>query len=154
MRSTRRGRLLLWVVDRIPDPVLAAPERVLLAFVSVLIALTAVAPPPGSILERWSWPSLVGWAAIMCFGGGASLLCLWTLARRQERFGAVALAVGWGIYGGAVWNAFGTARLFTVLVFSAVALAWIVRWLRSTAYADYILVHRAAHRQEQQPGAD
>jgi hypothetical protein len=141
--STRRGRVILWVVGLIPTPVLASPERVLLYLCCVFVGMAALWPPPGSLVDQWPDWAQYEWSVTMVLGGVASLVCQWTDSRFLERFGAAAVALAAVIYAWSLAAHSGLARTFTVAIFVSMGVAALIRYLRSTAYVSYVMNKRA-----------
>lgn len=135
---------MLWLVDLIPDPVLASPERVLMSVAVLLIGISAFVPPPGSIVDLWPTWAQYEWAINMILAGSAGLATLWTGSRLQERFGALATMLGSGVYAFALVG-HGTSRTISALIFGLLAVAGLIRYIRSTAFGAYVINKRAGH---------
>ena len=144
---SRRERLIRWLAVALPEPVAAAPERVLINLLCVLVGVSVVVSGGhGSPL----WPRHVGlaWAATMIFGGIAALVGYWAgvaavrpWSTSLARVGYFALLLATAIYGvrllWAVELTWQTAVY--AAIFLGIAAAKAVRLLVSTAARDEVL---------------
>jgi hypothetical protein len=134
----RRRGWSLRLAEKLPEPLLAAPERVALNLAMILIGISFMWPPPGSAVD--SLPDLVarGLASLFVLGGALSLHSMWTDVRYTERAGALALALACFVYAGVIIDFRGITGLATILLFIFVALSKVVRWIRSTAFEQTV----------------
>lgn len=138
---TRGERLSLWLSGHVPQPILAAPERVLINFSCVLIGVAAlVKERPGSLLEVWPWWVATEWAVIMTFGGLAVLVGFWMRQRSRrelwvslERVGYLAIFLAAALYGVGVIVVFGWAGFFSGVLYLGIAAAKLLRLVTSTS---------------------
>ena len=142
---TRHGRAVLWVVGKIPTPILANPERVLLYVACVFVGLAALWPPPGSLMDQWPDWAQYEWSVTMVLGGVCSLATQWNDSRFLERFGAAAVGLAASIYAWSLALQSGLPRTFTIAIFVSMAIAAVIRYLRSTAYVRYGMNKRDGH---------
>lgn len=150
---TRTERAVLWVAGHIPQPILAAPERVLINVACVLIGATAlVAERPGSLLELWPAGFPETWALTIALGGTAALVghfagdraARHTWATPVERLGYLLILIASVVYGVGVFVEFGWQGAFSGLFYLMVAFAKAARLLVTSAYRSYLLRDRAA----------
>lgn len=144
---TRHQRRVDRLATLLPEPVAAAPERVLINGACFLIGLAAlVAERPGSLLELWpSWIA-IEWAVVMMCGGLAALVGYW---KRQtsprelwgslERVGYLAIFLAASLYGVGVIVVFGWSGAFSGVVYLGIAFAKIVRLTVSTSARTQML---------------
>ena len=130
---SRWQRLVRWAATALPEPVAAAPERVLINLVCVLVGLAVLVSEQPSAL----WPAEVSyaWALAMIGGGGAVLVGYWTgyrdpnarWAGSLERVGYLAILLASAAYGvRAIWL-FGWRAVPIGAVFLGIAAA---KWIR------------------------
>lgn len=152
MTPPRRG-LAQRIAGLLPEPLLAAPERVLLNVAVVLIAVSALWPPPGSLVDSWPRWLLFEWIGLMVIGGTFNLYAMWTGNRMTERVGALSLWAGAWYYAFDLIFERGWMGTIPALIFIFIGLAKAVRLLRSTAFAE--LYRQDLHRRDtEQNGPD
>jgi hypothetical protein len=136
----RRERAIRWLVRHIPEPILAAPERVLINFACLLIGLSAIlAVPPGSLLATWPHWAALEWASAMMIGGGCALYGYWFGRRSAARLGYMLIGFAAFVYAVAVLLAFGRRGLGVVLIWLAIAAAKGIRLLVGSAVRNAII---------------
>lgn len=133
---TRRG-CVQRLADRLPEPLLANPERVALNVAAVVIGLAAMIPPPGSSLDRMADWLATAVGALFIAGGCLSLHASWTGTRYTERVGALAYALACIIYVAQLLYQNGSSATAPAVIFGGVAVAKLLRWVRSVAYEKY-----------------
>lgn len=154
---TRHERFIRWLSTVLPEPIAAAPERVLINFSVVLIGVAALlSGRPGSLLELWPWWVAVEWALVMVAGGAAALVgywkrqsSRWELWGSLERVGYLAILLAAVLYGVGVIVVFGWQGAFSGAIYLGIAFAKAVRLVVSSAARIEVL-----HAGEGQPGAD
>lgn len=136
MKPARRG-LAVRIADRLPEPLLASPERVLLNVAAVVIGAASYWPPAGSVIAtewydevRWSW------GGIMVLAGLFSLHGMFSDDPVTERTGALALMVGSWMYATTLAVVTGWGGIVPILIFYGIGVAKLIRLIRSTAYAQ------------------
>jgi len=150
---TRGERIALWLSARIPQPLLAAPERVLINVACVLIGAAAlVAERPGSLLQVWPWWVAAEWAVIMASGGLAVLVGYWMRQSSQwalwvslERVGYLAILLAAALYGVGVIVVFGWSGFFSGAIYLGIAAAKLIRLITSTAARAHLLQEPGEH---------
>lgn len=126
-------RKALQVSRYVPEPLLAQPERVFINLAAILLGVSALWPPPGSVADHWpSWFRLE-WALAMVVGGAAALHGTWTGYPLTERLGAGLFACAALAFGSQAWLSFGWAGTGTTMIFVALASAKCLRIMRSLA---------------------
>ena len=81
----------------------------------------------------------------MVLGGVCSLATQWNDSRFLERFGAAAVGLAASIYAWSLALQSGLPRTFTIAIFVSMAIAAVIRYLRSTAYVRYGMNKRDGH---------
>lgn len=139
--SKRRG----WSVrlaGHLPEPLLAAPERVLVNLAVVLIGASSLVPPPGSVIEAMPMFLRINFAFLYIIGGVCGLHGHWTDTRFTERVGALAIGLGSLVYIIESVEQRSWAATAVAVIFTAIALASAVRWLRATAFERQVRQRR------------
>lgn len=131
-------RVALRLSLRVPEPLLAQPERVFINVAAIVLGFAALWPPPDSIASVWPDWFRLEWAAAMILGGMAALHGTWTGYRLTERLGAALFACGAAVWAVQAWLLFGLAALGPVLIFAFLAAAKTLRVLRSLATSAVI----------------
>lgn len=137
---SRLERLTWRLATLIPAKVRAAPERLLINSVCVLIGLAGLAAVrPGSLLEllpRWFayW-----WAGLILFGGVMALVGILRERRAPERVGVAAIMAAAAIYGVAALVVFGWSAVWSALIWLGIAAAKAIRLIVSLAARDQVL---------------
>lgn len=133
-----------WLANLVPEPVAAAPERVLINVVCVLVGLAVLISRNSSL---WPQPVARAWAAAMICGGLAVIVGYWNSYRDQsrrwagslERVGYLAILLAGLAYGVQVIVAYGWRGLPVGAVFLGIAAAKAIRLLVSSAARDTVL---------------
>lgn len=130
----------LRMVRRLPLPLVAAPEQVVLNVAAILIGFSAVvARKPGAILFSWPPFLLVAWALAMSVGGACVLFGLFRHKTTTERLGYILVAPAAFIYAvAAVWIR-GLPGLPVAFIFLALMTAKVIRLVISSAERDMTL---------------
>lgn len=147
-RITRPRLLTLRVAKRLPEPLLASPERIFVNVAAILIGCAGLWPPPGSPVDAWPQVVQYEWAVSMMVGGYAALHGAWTGYRRSERLGAALFAFCAFQFAIQVVHLAGLRGLVTTTLFVLLAAAKVVRIIRSVA-VETVEMQRAAG---QEPG--
>jgi hypothetical protein len=136
----RHDRLIKWLVRFIPEPIMAAPERVLINFACVLIGIGGLAGArPGSLLALWPrWVSLE-WSVAMLIGGACALTGFWLGKRPLARLGYMLIGVASAVYAIGLAVVFGLQGLAPVLIFLGLAIAKFVRLVVGSAVRASII---------------
>jgi hypothetical protein len=150
----RRTRWLIRVTGWLPRWLLEGPERVMLYFAVTIIGITAFWPPPGSLFDLWPDGIHIPLACALAGGGFLSLIACVTRDQTAERVGAVAVFLSTGIVGLAIFDLYRWSRLGTAVIFCFLALAALIRLLRSTATAAAVLGHLRFLAEAQQREAE
>lgn len=157
MKPARRG-LAVRIADRLPEPLLAAPERVFLNVAVALIGAAAFWPPVGSVItDNWYNEVRWSWGGIMVLAGLFSLHGMFRDDPVTERTGALALLVGSWMYATTLAVVNGWGGIVPILIFYGIGVAKLIRLIRSTAYAQTrrASLHALDEQQGGQgPGAD
>lgn len=137
-----RRRLTTQLLDHIPERVAAAPERVCINVVCVLIGVSVLASKPRSPV--WSAQINRVWAIAMVIGGAAALIGYWNSQQRWwaaslARTGYLALLVASLPFGFLLLAAFGWRGVPVGLLFLAIAAAKGIRLLVSSAVREQVL---------------
>lgn len=140
-------RLIQRLATLLPEPLAAAPERVLINFAVILIGAAALlSERPGSLLELWPWWVAVEWAFVMAGGGLAALVGYWKRQKSRwelwgslERVGYLAIFLAALLYGVGVIVVFGWSGFFSGAVYLGIAWAKAVRLIVSSAARTHLL---------------
>lgn len=161
MRSTRAGRVAVWLVGVLPARVrstyLANPERGLVSLACILIGvqglLSVIIPhEENNPTPLQDWPVWLHyeWAIAMMVGGSLALLAQWTGSRPAVRFSAGTLCIECWLYAGQVLADLGTRGAITATIFFALGAAKAARVLLSLAATERLI----AHWREDHPSAE
>lgn len=129
------------LLDVLPEPLAAHPERVLINVAAALIGVSGMVRHEGlSVI----WPSwlIYEWSATMIIGGVAALVGIFRRAtgtRSVERLGVMLILFAALFFGVNVLIFGGTRLLFTGLIFLGIAAAKTIRLLVSGAVRAVIL---------------
>ena len=135
-------RVIRWLVLHIPEPVLTAPERVLINFACAAIGLSGlIGARPGSLLALWPRWVVIEWAAAMFLGGLFALVGYWAGRRSMARLGYLLIGIASVVYGVAALVVFGWEALAVALIFLGVAVAKGIRLLVGSAIRNSIIAH-------------
>lgn len=135
-----RGRVVHWLVRHIPEPLMAAPERVLINFACLLIGISGlIAVRPGSLLALWPRWVAYEWAAAMLVGGACALFGYWTGRISVARLGYLLICFASLTYGVAVLVVFGKQGAATGVIFLGIAVAKALRLLLGSAIRAAII---------------
>lgn len=141
----RRERLIRWLATVLPEPIAAAPERVLINFACVLIGLSSlIADRPGSLLSLWPSGIPEAWALSMVIGGGFAIVGYWNNPARRwansvERLGYLLILLATLIYGIGVIVVFGWQGVPSGVIFLGIAFAKAMRLLITSAFRSIVL---------------
>jgi tryptophan-rich sensory protein len=140
---SQRGRLLLWLATRLPQPVAEAPERVFINLICAATGLSVLVSNRPSPL--WSHSVATAWSVLMLGGGLAALVGYWQSARRGrttalERVGYLAILIASVTYSVRVVDVFGWRAVPIALAFLGIAGAKAVRLLISSAARERLLL--------------
>lgn len=136
-----------WFATALPQPLAAAPERVIVNVACIVIGIgSLITERPGSLLELWpSWVA-AEWALVMTLGGAAALTGYWQRQTSQralwlslERVGYLAILLATVLYGVGVIAVFGWQGAIGGLLYLAIAFAKAVRLAVSTRAREEIL---------------
>lgn len=134
---TRAERLRWRLATLIPEKFQAAPERLLINSVCVLIGLAGLlAVRPGSLLALWPRWFAYWWAAMMLVGGALTLVGIWRGWRSPERIGVTAIMLAALVYGVATLVVFGSVGVFSGCMWLGIAVAKGIRLTVSLAADD------------------
>jgi hypothetical protein len=153
VKKTRRG-LAQRLAVRLPERLLASPERVLLNVACVLIGISGLIPPEGSAVASWAPFILLNWAGVMIMGGGLSLHGTLTDSRISERVGSLAVWIGGWFYAASLCVDRGTAGTIPALIFFFLGTAAALRLLRSVAFQQRARQYFELHRGKLPPPGD
>lgn len=123
----------LWIADHLPTGLLEQPERVLLNFCLGLIGIASLSPYVGTVPLAWPWWVRYSWALIMMVGAFISLFGTFTGDRWADRIGALLLAFATFYYGFYVLWFYGDVRLVSGIIFLAISVAKLIRFIRAQA---------------------
>lgn len=138
--ATHTARFVRWLVNHIPEPILASPERVLINFACILIGSAALlGARPGSLLALWPWWISYEWALAMLIGGGCALVGFWREKRPLARLGYMLIGFSALVYGVGVIVVFGWQGAVPGMTFLGIAVAKAVRLLVGSAIRNEVL---------------
>lgn len=129
----------------LPVPVAAAPERVLINCLCVLVGLSVLIS--GGNPRLWTREFAVAWSVVMIAGGVATLVGFWrniidrplAWANSLERVGCLALFLATVPYGLRLIYVYGILGIPVGSAFVLIGIAKIVRLLTSSAARDHVL---------------
>jgi hypothetical protein len=142
---SRNERVIRWLATVLPQPIAAAPERVLVNFACVLIGLgSLLAENPRSLLAIWPDGAVTTWSLTMIVGGACALTGYWNYPRRPwarplERTGYLAIFLSAAVYGVGVIAVFGWQGAFAGVIYLGIALSKLTRLLVTSAYRSVLL---------------
>lgn len=133
----------LWMAKFLPQPLAAAPERVLINFACAVVGLARLVSTSQSNL----WPAEVGnaWATLMFLGGLAALIGYWRGSGRQlpasslERVGYLTIGLAALAYAVALIIEYGWSGAFVGAIFIGIAAAKAIRLVVSSAARASVL---------------
>lgn len=135
------ARRSMFILRKLPRPLIEAPERMALKFASMLIGigtLLGVATGTGSLARLPDFIE-VEIGITFALGGLLSLVGIIIQFRPVERLGVGLTAFGAATYGIALFAIFGPSRWVGGVIFLALSFACLLRLLVSTASAKVIL---------------
>lgn len=139
-RPFKSERLVRWLVQRVPEPILASPERVLINFACILIGTAAfVGARPGSLLALWPRWVAYEWAFAMLLGGTFALVGFWRHRRSIARLGYLLICVASLVYGIGVLVVFGGQGVASGVIFLGIAVAKALRLVLGSAVRNSII---------------
>ena len=146
-------RVADWIVSRLPFIVIKEPERVFVAFASIIMGLLMLFPPsrPDSIVSTLDSFTSVLWALAFLGGGVAKIIGLsitsrlrgrianirrYETGRSFERMGASFIALATFVYAAVILKSRGAPAILVAVMFTGLALTNLVRLLVSVAGRD------------------
>lgn len=126
-------RVILWIADHLPRAVLEQPERVLVNAVMALIGTVSLVPGVQTVPPVWPWWVRYPWMTLMVVGALISLYGTFQGNRVADRVGALALALATFFFGTNLLMLYGDARPITACIFIGIAVAKVLRFIRSSA---------------------
>lgn len=125
-----------WLIDIIPNRLIAEPERFFLAFIFIVVGFDAIVfNAPGSVFDEHPDARLINLEVGLCFlfGGLFKILGLWRLRIWLQRLGAAFIVSGCigFIIGVVLYVPEGGGPI--VLVYILLGFTYILRLLQSTA---------------------
>lgn len=125
---------IVWVAGRIPPKLVADPERVALHLAFVILGAGGILfVQPGSLntlLPVWAG---YAWAAALLIGGLAAVIGYWTDRTAPTRLGHRLLLLGSMVIVVSLAAVIGTRALTTIVIFTLIGLAYMVRLTVSQA---------------------
>jgi CHASE2 domain-containing sensor protein len=123
------------VADRLPEPVLANPERLVINFIMIVLGIMCLSPETVfPTVERWSDWYQYEWAVAAIIGGCAALHGAYRDARPSERLGCTMVAICSFTLGVSMLHTNGWAAGLVALIIFGITAAKILRLIRSLAY--------------------
>ena len=133
-------RLTSRIVRRIPTPILAAPEQILLNFACALIGLNVfVTIPPGSVLRTWPRWAAWEWGVAMLVGGVCALYGILRDRRMAARLGFLLVGGACTIYAAAILFVTEWRGLPGAVVFLGIAGAKAIRLMAGSAHRAEVI---------------
>jgi CHASE2 domain-containing sensor protein len=123
------------VANRLPEPVMANPERLSINYMMIILGIMCLDPTPVfPTVAAWSDWYQYEWAVASILGGCAALHGAYRDARPSERLGCTVVAICSFTFGVSMLHTSGIqAGMVAAFVFT-ITLAKILRLIRSLAY--------------------
>lgn len=152
-------RWVIWVASKIPQRLLAAPDRVLINFALLLIGFQAFSMQRvGTPLGDWPNWLRVEWAIGMTLAGMLTLYGHWVRQRIPERVGNGLAIIGCLLYSAQILLDFhGQRGTVSAVIFIFIAIAkgvWLIRSIAYTSTASHHLEGWSFREGEWEPPSD
>lgn len=135
-------RFVLAVTAKLPRWILEQPERIVLNAACFVMGLAMLMPPPeNNVLATFPTMGRYVLASLLIVGAGVSLYGTYTVNRAADRLGALTLGGASLFMSLLLFGSVGLRAVLTGVIFFAIFLAKLLRFLRATAVRIRIRHH-------------